>query len=81
MSAEAHERAVQRMIQAGAKPITALTYLLELQRDWARHETYELTLRSARNMAERSVLASSIVQIWFTPKITRHTIFFAGGVE
>ena len=43
MSAEAHERAVQRMIQAGAKPITALTYLLELQRDWVRHETYDLT--------------------------------------
>ncbi|MDF3845661.1 hydrolase [Pseudomonas citronellolis] len=40
---EAHERAVQRMIQAGARPITALTYLLELQRDWARVETYNLT--------------------------------------
>ncbi len=42
-SLEAHERAVERMIQAGARPITALTYLLELQRDWARLETYELT--------------------------------------
>ena len=42
-TAEAHERAVERMIQAGARPITALTYLLELQRDWARLETYELT--------------------------------------
>jgi nicotinamidase-related amidase len=42
-SLEAHERAVERMIQAGARPITALTYLLELQRDWARAETYELT--------------------------------------
>jgi len=42
-TAEAHERAVQRMCQAGARPITALTYLLELQRDWARVETYELT--------------------------------------
>lgn len=41
-SAEAHEPAVQRMIQAGARPITALTYLLELQRDWARTETYGL---------------------------------------
>lgn len=40
---EAHERAVERMIQAGARPITALTYLLELQRDWARLETYDLT--------------------------------------
>jgi nicotinamidase-related amidase len=27
---EAHERAIQRMVQAGARPITTLTYLLEL---------------------------------------------------
>jgi nicotinamidase-related amidase len=46
-SLEAHERAVERMIQADARPITALTYLLELQRDWARLETYELTTNIA----------------------------------
>ncbi|CAD0001596.1 hydrolase [Flavobacterium chungangense] len=40
VSEEAHERAVQRMIQVGAKPITSIQYLLELQRDWAREETY-----------------------------------------
>jgi nicotinamidase-related amidase len=40
VSSEAHERAVQRMIQAGAHPMTSLQYLLELQRDWARTETY-----------------------------------------
>lgn len=39
VSAEAHERAVQRMVQAGGRPLTWLQYLLELQRDWARHET------------------------------------------
>lgn len=43
VSSEAHERAITRMVQAGAQPITALQYLLELQRDWARSETYELT--------------------------------------
>ena len=43
-STEAHERAVSRMIQAGARPITSLTYLLELQRDWARRETYDVTI-------------------------------------
>ncbi|MCD5327724.1 hydrolase [Chromobacterium piscinae] len=43
ISAEAHERAMQRMAQAGARPITSLQYLLELQRDWARADTYELT--------------------------------------
>ncbi|MGA0557478.1 hydrolase [Larkinella sp. VNQ87] len=40
VSIEAHERAIQRMIQAGAMPMTAIQYLLELQRDWARQETY-----------------------------------------
>lgn len=43
ISDEAHGRAVERMIQAGAKPITSLQYLLELQRDWARAETYDMT--------------------------------------
>jgi len=38
---EAHEQAVTRMVQAGAHPITSLQYLLELQRDWARQETYK----------------------------------------
>jgi len=37
---EAHEQAVTRMVQAGARPITSMQYLLELQRDWARSETY-----------------------------------------
>jgi nicotinamidase-related amidase len=40
VSKEAHEMAVQRMIQAGAHPLTWLQYMLELQRDWARGETY-----------------------------------------
>jgi len=40
ISKEAHDQSVARMIQAGAKPITSLQYLLELQRDWARSETY-----------------------------------------
>ncbi len=48
VSTEAHERAVDRMVQAGARPMTALQYLLELQRDWARGETYELTTDVAR---------------------------------
>lgn len=38
---EAHERAVQRLIQAGAVPITALQWSFELQQDWARGETYD----------------------------------------
>lgn len=41
VSLEAHERSVQRMIQAGATPITSLQFLFELQQDWARAETYD----------------------------------------
>ena len=44
ISIEAHERAVQRMIQVGARPMTSLQYLLELQRDWARSATYNSTV-------------------------------------
>lgn len=39
-SNEAHQRAMDRMVQAGARPMTSLQYLLELQRDWARGDTY-----------------------------------------
>jgi len=38
---EAHNQAVARMVQAGARPITSMQYLLELQRDWGRSETYK----------------------------------------
>src|SRR5690606_31267741 len=41
VSQEAHDQAMTRMVQAGAKPMTSLQYLLELQRDWARQETYK----------------------------------------
>ncbi|QNK01215.1 hydrolase [Dyella telluris] len=43
VSDEAHNRAMERMIQAGAIPMTSVQYLLELQRDWARTESYEST--------------------------------------
>jgi nicotinamidase-related amidase len=39
VSHEAHEMAVQRMIQAGAVPNTWAAVVAELQRDWARMET------------------------------------------
>jgi nicotinamidase-related amidase len=48
VSAEAHNRAIDRMVQAGARPMTALQYLLELQRDWARAETYDSTTGIAK---------------------------------
>jgi nicotinamidase-related amidase len=48
VSNEAHERAIERMVQAGARPMTSLQYLLELQRDWARSETYNATTGLAK---------------------------------
>ena len=48
ISTEAHNRAMERMVQAGAQPITALQYLLEMQRDWARTDTYDMTTGIAK---------------------------------
>jgi len=39
VTAEAHEMAVRRMVQAGVIPITWMAVAGELQRDWAREET------------------------------------------
>ncbi|MBC3194226.1 isochorismatase family protein [Pseudonocardia sp. C8] len=36
VSVDAHERAMQRMIRAGAQPVTAISLAAELQRDWGR---------------------------------------------
>jgi nicotinamidase-related amidase len=47
---EAHDRAMERMIQLGARPMTSLQYLLELQRDWARMTTYDQTTGIARRL-------------------------------
>ncbi len=41
VSPEAHNRAMDRLVQAGAVPITSLQYVFELQQDWGRAATYE----------------------------------------
>jgi len=51
VTVEAHEMAVQRMIQAGAVPVTWLQVLLEWQRDWARQETYNAVMTVAKEHA------------------------------
>ena len=51
VSDEAHERACQRMIQLGAIPLTSVQYLLELQRDWGRTETYDAVTGAAKKLA------------------------------
>jgi nicotinamidase-related amidase len=51
VTVEAHEMAIQRMIQAGAVPTTWLQVLLEWQRDWARQESYNAVMDVAREHA------------------------------
>ncbi|WP_430390120.1 hydrolase [Dyella sp. 20L07] len=51
VSIEAHGRAIERMIQAGARPMTSVQYLLEMQRDWARTESYDTTTGIAKRFA------------------------------
>jgi len=41
---EAHDFAMQRMIQAGVIPVTWQQVMLEWQRDWARKETYNAVM-------------------------------------
>lgn len=43
----AHKMAIKRMVQAGAMPITWMQFMLELQRDWARQETYSAVMEVA----------------------------------
>jgi len=44
-----HENAMQRVIQAGAKPVTALSVMLEWQRDWAAKGTYDAVMDIVKN--------------------------------
>jgi nicotinamidase-related amidase len=45
---EAHDCAMQRMIQVGVVPMTWQQVLLEWQRDWARRETYDAVMAIVR---------------------------------
>ncbi|MBL8213816.1 MAG: hydrolase [Bryobacterales bacterium] len=40
----AHDNAMTRVVQAGAKPVTALSVMLEWQRDWGHRETYDAVM-------------------------------------
>ena len=43
-SQEAHDMAIQRMIQVGVIPVTWQQVLLEWQRDWANRDTYDAVM-------------------------------------
>ncbi|MFE7094413.1 hydrolase [Streptomyces erythrochromogenes] len=51
VSPAAHEHALQRMLAAGAVPVTWVQVLLELQRDWARAETYGAVMEIVKEHA------------------------------
>lgn len=53
VSTTAHEAAVQRMLQAGARPITVLQLACELQRDWGRPGADRLRAIMRRWFTER----------------------------
>ena len=44
-SKEAHDYAMQRMVQAGVVPVTWQQVLLEWQRDWAHRDTYDAVMK------------------------------------
>ena len=44
-----HDNAMRRVIQAGAKPVTALSTMLEWQRDWANRDTYDAVMDLVKN--------------------------------
>jgi nicotinamidase-related amidase len=44
-SKDAHDFAMQRMVQAGVVPVTWQQVLLEWQRDWARRDSYDAVMK------------------------------------
>jgi hypothetical protein len=44
VSALSHDNAMRRVEQVGAVPVTALSVLLEWQRDWAHKGTYDAVM-------------------------------------
>lgn len=50
-TAEAHNTAILRMLHCGVIPITWIQLLCELQRDWARQETYDAVTQLAKEHA------------------------------
>ncbi|ANJ11970.1 hydrolase [Streptomyces parvulus] len=68
VSKEAHDMAVQRMIQAGVTPITWMAVLGEWQRDWAR----EKTVPGAAEIQAQHGGASGVAFAWETQLLATH---------
>jgi nicotinamidase-related amidase len=51
MNQLSHDNAMKRVIQAGAKPVTALSTMLEWQRDWGQKDTYDAVMEIVKTHA------------------------------
>ncbi|MGW6055333.1 hydrolase [Streptomyces sp. NPDC055189] len=76
VSAEAHDMAVQRMIQAGVTPITWLAIMGEWQRDWARTD---LITPEDQTAALAHAGATGIATIWEQQLLNTPTAQTAGA--
>jgi len=63
----AHDNAMRRMVQAGAKPVMALSVLLEWQRDWAQKDTYDAVLDLVRASSIHVRVAALLARLGFAP--------------
>lgn len=66
VSRMAHDLAIERMIQAGAVPVTWQAVMLELQRDWSRQETaggvMEIAKRHGGAQGQAALYAQTMVR-------------------
>jgi hypothetical protein len=58
--------AMKRVVQAGAKPVTALSVMLKWQRDWAERDTYDAVIGIVKNHLARTAWVSSTPTRWCT---------------
>lgn len=69
-SKEAHDMAVQRMVQAGVAPITWMAVLGEWQRDWAR----EKTVPGVADVQAQHGGGSGVAFTWEMQLLATHTV-------
>jgi nicotinamidase-related amidase len=62
----AHDNAMKRVIQAGAKPVTSLSVMLELQRDWGPKDTYDTLMDIVKHHYGHTESVSSMRTPWST---------------
>lgn len=58
LTLDAHERAIQRAVQAGVVPTTTLQVMFEWQRDWGRADTYQGCLEILEAHCGRAISAA-----------------------